>query len=193
MTKTPQNAPAPEFSRPFVLEGFEKPKFIRLEADAAECAALAARFGLDGLDRLTAEMTLTPKRAGRDLRVEGGFEAHVRQTCGVTLQPLEADLKGVINEFYSLDIEDEFSALEDEDASQLTSPDPMPEGEIDLGELTAEALGLEIDPFPRAPGAEFEAAEGENAPEATDDDRPNPFAALKKLKESGDLDPEKGR
>ena len=49
---------------------------------------------------------------------------------------------------------------------------------IDLGDYVVEHLALEIDPFPRRPGAVFEAPEP--LPETS------PFAALKALKPRGD-------
>ncbi|MGH6890961.1 MAG: hypothetical protein ACREEP_01765, partial [Dongiaceae bacterium] len=57
------------------------------------------------------------------------------------------------------------------------------DGWIDLGELAAEQLGLAIDPYPRKPDAQIPAewtAEPASEPPAAK--RPNPFAALEKLK-----------
>ena len=48
---------------------------------------------------------------------------------------------------------------------------------VDLAAYVAEHLALEIDPFARKPGAEFE-----YAPPA---DEASPFAALQKLKDRG--------
>jgi len=59
----------------------------------------------------------------------------------------------------------------------------VPDGWIDLGELAAEQLGLAIDPYPRKPDAEVPAEwKGELAAAPAAVERPNPFAALEKLK-----------
>ena len=52
-----------------------------------------------------------------------------------------------------------------------------PQG-IDLGALLAEELSLAMPDFPRKPDAELEGAPDE----APADEKPNPFAALAKLK-----------
>ncbi|HQT52251.1 MAG TPA: DUF177 domain-containing protein, partial [Phenylobacterium sp.] len=57
-------------------------------------------------------------------------------------------------------------------------PDVLADEEIDLSAYLIEQLALEIDPFPRKPGAVFE-----YAPDTTD---LSPFAALKKLKGEGE-------
>ena len=67
------------------------------------------------------------------------------------------------------------------DLETLDPPDVMVDGVLDLGGVVCEQLALNIDPFPRKPGAEFEtvaADEGE-----VDEPAPSPFAALAKLKE----------
>jgi hypothetical protein len=58
-------------------------------------------------------------------------------------------------------------SLADED-----EPDPIVDGKIDLGALTAEFFALGLDPYPRKPGAALD--EERTNPEPTD----SPFAAL---------------
>ena len=57
----------------------------------------------------------------------------------------------------------------------LDGPEPLTGGVIDLGVIATEFLILAIDPYPRKPGAVFE------APDAPDDSD-QPFAALAALK-----------
>ncbi|MND03201.1 hypothetical protein D3C83_229160 [compost metagenome] len=52
-------------------------------------------------------------------------------------------------------------------------------GTVDLGALAAEFLVLGIDPYPRKPGASFE------APATADDPAAHPFATLAALKKKG--------
>ena len=64
----------------------------RLSPQAPQLAAIARVIGVDVLKSLTAEVTVTPWLDGAELR--GRFEAEVTQTCGVTLDPLEQEVRG---------------------------------------------------------------------------------------------------
>ena len=54
-------------------------------------------------------------------------------------------------------------------------PDPVENGQIDMGEAAAEHLALAMDPFPRSSGAAF-TPPPEEPPEPTA--KPSPFSAL---------------
>lgn len=58
-------------------------------------------------------------------------------------------------------------------------PEPLTDGAVDAGEAIAEQLALELDPFPRAPGAVFK---GFSSPREGDDRSGGPFAALARLR-----------
>jgi uncharacterized metal-binding protein YceD (DUF177 family) len=142
----------PEWSRPVEARTITHDlRRLELGADAAERAALAARFGLVGIDRLTARFEL--RRVEGDLiRVTGRVEAEVVQTCVVSLEPFPAAVRGEIDELFGEGIEagaaDEWLDPEADD-----QPEPVENGAIDLGELAAQHLSLELDPHPRKPGA----------------------------------------
>ena len=62
----------------------------------------------------------------------------------------------------------------------LDAPDPpdvLTSDEIDLAGYLVEHLALDIDPFPRKPGAEFD-----YQPDVAEE---SPFAVLKRLKDDG--------
>ena len=59
-------------------------------------------------------------------------------------------------------------------------PDVIVEGRIDLGLLTAEALSLSLDPYPKKAGVAFEAPD-----EPAADPEESPFAVLARLKTDG--------
>ena len=62
--RRPARMTAPEFSRPVRVDTLgAAPRRLSLEADAAERAALARRFGLVAIDRLAAEVALTRRTA----------------------------------------------------------------------------------------------------------------------------------
>lgn len=170
---------APEFSRPLDLDalGDEEVRFD-IEAEAAERAALAARFGLLGLEALSAALRVRRPAGKPYVRVSGRLSARVTQACVVTLAPVTSTIQEDFAVMYSLaplpvPIRGEvIVALEDEDL------EPVPPGGIDLGEIAAEQLALALDPYPRAEGAELERRTWGEA----DEKRPNPFADLAALR-----------
>ena len=152
----------------------------RLEADAPARARIARALDLQALDRLEAEVSVAP--AARGFEARGTLHAQLAQTCGVTLEPLPADLRTdfAVRFVESGEAEPAEPAhevvvtLEDEDP-----PDLIEGGVVDLGAYVVEHLALALDPFPRKPGAVFEAPA--QAAEAS------PFAVLAGLKpEAGD-------
>ena len=150
----------------------------RVHADAAALQRIAAELGLDGLDRLEAEAEVSPWLDGA--RVRGHLRALVRQTCGVTLDPLESQIDQDF-EVSLLPVGSPNAPAAPEDSvidPDAEDPPELIEGdEIDLGALVVEQLALEIDPFPRKPGAVFDAGPEESPP--------SPFAVLKDFKPRG--------
>jgi hypothetical protein len=57
-------------------------------------------------------------------------------------------------------------------------PEAVTGGMIDLGETAAQQMALALDPYPRAPGAEPNAAVADVGREGKDDEL-NPFSVLK--------------
>jgi uncharacterized metal-binding protein YceD (DUF177 family) len=179
-----QPADPVEFSRPLSLDRIGTTQHREeIVATDKERADLAERFGLLSLDSLAASFTL--KRVGKDLvRVKGQVRAELAQACVVTLDPVPAR----IDERFEVDfLEGVQPAVTDVelDAEAAEAPEPAPDGWIDLGELAAEQLGLALDPYPRKPDAAVPAEwAAEPAVEPAQMQRPNPFAALEKLKPS---------
>lgn len=168
----PDSGPAPEFSRLLRL-GLVGPDGRRevLEADEAERAALARRFGIPAVGSLRAELRLWPE-AGGAVRAEGRLAADVVQSCVVTLEPVPQR----VEEGVALRLLPEGAEPQD-DADE---PDEIPSGAggvVDLGEAVAEQLALALDPYPRAPDAALP-AEASDAAE-------RPMAALAQLRPAG--------
>lgn len=172
----PRAAQQPEFSRPVEVDRVG-PEGVRLEieADPTERAALARRFGLVGLDRLTAAATIAP--VSRTLfRVEARFEAEATQTCVVTLEPVPARLSESFSALFGEGGPGQSALLasgEDED-----EPEPIEGGVIDVAETVAQHLALALDPYPRKPGASLPSTEASDEAGAG----AKPFAGLEALK-----------
>jgi uncharacterized metal-binding protein YceD (DUF177 family) len=173
--------PEAEFSRRVRVDTLGDDELVRrIEATAKERKALAARFDLLSLDRLEATLHLR-RPAGRSLiRVAGRFEAEVTQACMVTLEPVAGHLESGFLRCYGSAAGQAAEREIQVDIGEDEQPEPVPPGGIDLGEIVAEQLALNLDPYPRAEGARLEQAEWGGAPGG---ERRSPFAALDSLKE----------
>ena len=152
------------------------PLEVRLEPDAAERARIAKALGLESLPSLTARLTVRPWLDGAE--ITGRFQAVVEQLCSISLdpfeQPLESEIAVQVVPRGSPSAPAEAGGELESDPDAPDPPDVIAGEDIDLAAYVVEHLALEIDPFPRKPGAVFEAPE----PEVEE----SPFAVLKNLK-----------
>jgi hypothetical protein len=137
----------PEFSRPILVAGLRAGgERLVLEATAEECAALALRFGIEGVRSLNAALTVTPKARGV-VSVRGRVQARLDRTCVVTLEPLEEEIDAPLAILFRPEGAWERAlSLEPEGEDE----EPYHGGVIDLGEAVAQTLALAFDPWPRA-------------------------------------------
>jgi hypothetical protein len=144
----------------------------RLVADDAVRARIAKALGLEGLKTLEADLRV---RSGAEHgSVSGAIRAEVVYLCGVTLEPFESLIEAEFEDHFTTRAPDLPAAGEELGLADLDTPDFIEGGVIDLGGYIVEQLALEIDPFPRKPGAVFEPPVGEEPP--------SPFEALAALK-----------
>lgn len=158
----------PELSRPLLVDRVPNlGSHETVEATADELAAVARRLDIPAVHALHARLHAKPWRGG--LQVSGTIYADVDQLSVVSLEQFTSKIEAPVERYFMPQRAEGFTA-EDE-------IDPIDNGQIDLGELVVEALALELDPYPRLPGEQF------NAPEMPDDPpKDNPFNALKRLK-----------
>jgi uncharacterized metal-binding protein YceD (DUF177 family) len=143
---------APEFSRPVRVDALgAAPRQLRVEAEEGERVALARRFGLLALDRLAADLMLS--RRGNEVGMDGTLVARVTQACVATGAPLPAAVEAKFDLLFRPQPEppaDEEIELGESELDVVF----YDSGSIDVGEAVAETLALNLDPYPRAPGAE---------------------------------------
>lgn len=179
MTKHSSEAPPPHgFRRLVSVSKVGDHGLVRtIDASLAELDSIGRFLGLVAVRSLTAEVTLVHWR-GKGLRVTGTLKAGVTQSCVVTLDPVDARVEAEFERrFLPADVLAKEEPVQHEVFVDPDADDP-PEAlgrEIDLGEVLVEELSLNLDPYPRKTGIEFE-ADKISAP------RQNPFAALAKLK-----------
>jgi uncharacterized metal-binding protein YceD (DUF177 family) len=159
-----------------------RPQDYPLVAPEEARAALAARFGLESIDRL--EGALSVVRAGAGARASGRLVAEVVQSCVVSGEPVPAHVEEALDLTFEPIVE-----TGDEVELDPQALDVMPvEGDaIDLGEALAQALAVALDPYPRASPEVLAKArrllmseEEAEAAEAASKAAANPFAALKR-------------
>jgi uncharacterized metal-binding protein YceD (DUF177 family) len=191
--KTP--LPQSEWFCPFDVENIPSSgKTVKMVAGDEYLKPIAERLQILELKNLTAECRLTLQNAGHILYISGYFKADIVQECVVTLQPVYSTLEDSFEAWYAdhdkaipfnrakhqqkaMAEGDEVQILEEKD-----DPEPLVDGQVDLGELVIQFLSLAVNHYPRAEGvdAEEEPALIEiKAKSSATTLRPNPFAALK--------------
>jgi len=122
-----------------------------IAAEPAERAALAARLGVERIDRLVAEGTVRRHATEPLVTVEGRLEAEVTQLCVVTLEPVTSRVEASLLRLFA---PGPAPTVEEIVIDPLREEiEPLEGDRLDLGEVVAEELALALDPYPRAPGA----------------------------------------
>lgn len=152
-----------------------------LEADEAVRRKLARHLGLDALESLTADLTVTPWLDGA--QIEGRFDAAVSYLCSASGEPFQAKERGdftvrVVPAGSPNAPQEDTGEEIDLDPEADDPPDVLESDVVDLGGYVVEHLSLELDPFPRKPGAVFEPPQAEESA--------SPFAVLRRLRKDDD-------
>jgi uncharacterized metal-binding protein YceD (DUF177 family) len=148
---------------------------IDLTADEAERRAIAARLGLQSLERLDAHATLYRKTDS--VRAEGRVIASLDQSCVITGDPVPAH----VDEPFEIAFIPEPQVGRSDEEIELHPTDcdvVFHDGStIDLGSAIADTLALGLPAYPRSPAAEAALKEAGILTGA----EASPFAALAQL------------
>ncbi|MWV29089.1 YceD family protein [Aurantiacibacter rhizosphaerae] len=142
-----------EFSRPFDLRGITAQP-VTVEADAQERSALAQRFGLVSIARLSATLMLEAEE--EEVSAKGTMTAEFVQSCAVSGDDLpmgiedEITLRFVPAATLEASEEDEEIELAEDELDEIGYEGTS----FDLGEAVAQSLALAIDPYAEGPEAE---------------------------------------
>jgi uncharacterized metal-binding protein YceD (DUF177 family) len=172
----------PEFSRTARVDTLgSAPRMLSIGANEEERAALARRFELLAIDRLSAEAELT--RSGETVRARGTLSAEVTQSCVAT----GTAVLSRVEERFEIEFRPQPNSGSPDEEIELS------EGEldvifysgsaVDVGEAVAETLWLALEPFPRAPEADTALKEAGVKSEEEAARESSPFAALAALKD----------
>jgi uncharacterized metal-binding protein YceD (DUF177 family) len=154
----------------------ETGRHFDLVPDRATRDAIAALAGVVELPRLEATFDVTLHGRG-GLRVVGRVSATVGQVCVLTLEPMESEIDEPIDLVFLPAAGSSQAGLGggEVEVPAEDEPEVLVSETVDLGAIATEFLVLGIDPYPRKPGAVFEAP-------AAGDGTARPFAALAALK-----------
>lgn len=168
-------APGGEFSRIVKLDRI--PERMTIAAEEAERAALARRFALPGIARLTAEVSLA--REGDVIEARGQMEAAFTQRCAISDDPFANTLREPV----AIRFVPAIAALAEDEEHEFGADEPdeieYSGAAFDLGEAVAQSFGLALDPYATGPGADTARREAGLSDEGTPS---GPFAALAALK-----------
>ena len=164
-----------EFERVFKLDRLPS-RPITLEASAAECAALARRFGISRIHELRASFALS--QLGDAIEARGRITARFDQHCAIADEPFPNSL----DEPIAIRFVRAIAPGSAEDAIEFGSDDAdeieYDGAAFDLGEAVAQSFGLAFDPYATGPNADSV----RSAAGIVDEDAPSgPFAALAAL------------
>ncbi|MCA1489956.1 YceD family protein [Sinorhizobium alkalisoli] len=175
----------PTFSYPVKVGHISaNPVKVHVSANEAERRALAELWKVDEVQSLDADLEIGRwKKDG--VKIKGEVRALVVQTCVVTLDPVEANIREPVEAIFVPE-GSRLARQADNDGGEVILdpggpdiPDTFAGDTIDAGAVVSEHVALAIDPYPRKEGVAF----GERIESsAGDDERPNPFAVLKDWK-----------
>lgn len=153
---------------------------VRLAANEKELKLLAKAHGLESVLSFEAELVVGKWRSD-GVKVTGSVAARVIQNCIVSLEPIENAVKNTIDAILVPE-NSKLARIPDPATHELLidfegpdAPETFNDDQIDVGALAEEFFELAIDPYPRKPGAEFDAVIESDAPEP---EKPSAFAKL---------------
>jgi uncharacterized metal-binding protein YceD (DUF177 family) len=156
---THPKTPGAEFSRPIeVARVSPLGSHEKISADVKECEALARRLNLPAVHAVDAHLVLKPWRGG-GIKVTGQVTADIDQQSVVSLEAFRSTVNFDVARYFLAHVEGEEDGERDVDL--ITG------GVIDIGEVAAESLALELDPYPRKPGEEFHMSTEDGTPQAS--------------------------
>lgn len=179
-----------EWSHRVRVLDMERPDTFRLQASPTECRAVAARIEAPAIASLAAAITVTPElHLGRYIAIGEGV-VDLTQKCVRTGILFDATERFPIEGYFGNKQEvASFAQAKKKRAEaegdqpnfvdESEDPEPLEDGQIDLGELAVQCLSLSLNPYPVSPDAPppIESLEGEKV------QVDNPFAILGQLRE----------
>lgn len=170
---------------------------LALTPNADDLQRIADLLGIMEVKSLQADLEFKRVQGGLVVKIDGTFKADVVQACVVTLDPIENHVEDKFSAWYA-DPEQAVSFNKARKQREMEKqhgevpivdekddPEPIVNGQIDIGDVVTQFLSLSLDPYPHKEGVQFEVGDDEVRPE-TSPIRKNPFDKLKEWKERQD-------
>ncbi|MFP4313297.1 MAG: YceD family protein [Alphaproteobacteria bacterium] len=168
-------------------------KDLTLAPDETERQKIADLLDIPGVNSLKADLKFSRVQGGMVVKIDGVFTADVTQTCVVTLDPIENKVRDEFTAWYAdpdqaisfnkvrkqRELEKQHGEVPIVD--EKDDPEPVENGQIDLGDVVTQFLSLALDPYPHKEGVSYEIGDDEKRAE-TSPIRKNPFEKLKEWK-----------
>lgn len=174
-----------EFSRVVSVDQVIKKNLpLSFSATPSECGALKTRFKIPNVENVRVDYTLTKSQQPKTYDLNGHLTAILTQECVSTLKPV---IKHVDEKFYVILKNEKRPEIDTFDENEdIRDIDYIEYGEIDLGEIAAQYLAMNLDLYPRSHDADHHDVDGVSKPN-NDAPQPlgkiNPFAVLETLKD----------
>lgn len=166
---------------------------LHIQAAAENLDAIAERVGVINIKSVEASIHLQPQNGGHVLYISGHVKADIVQECITTLEPIDSHVEDDFEAWYAdhdralpfSRVKHQIKITEEGEEIQMLEekddPEPLINGQVDLGEVVIQFLSLAIDPYPRTtdmPSIDHAILTPEDS-KTTTALRPNPFSALK--------------
>ena len=147
---------------------------------------LADRLAVKSLEKFTIDISIRRENSSIPrVTVDGNLEATVLQSCSVTLEMVTSKFSIPVSLIFEEEAADPMHPIAETDAEEDDPPEPMIDGQFDIGDTLVQLLAVEINPFPRKLGVSLD-----SIPEAKarlyldkDSETDNPFTVLASLKD----------
>ncbi len=185
-----------ELYRPFQVDSLDvgKTRNVKVAAEGPELQEIAERIGVNAVQSFSAECQIQRLKDGCTIHVSGQLKGQIVQDCVATLSPITSD---VSDDFQAWFLDDQavvsFKQKQQKQAQtekyemsgmpgevpmldEEEDPEPISNGEIDLGDVAVQFLALVINPFPDSRSEDADPVEHKEFA------KESPFAALETLK-----------
>lgn len=172
----------------------EKQETYHIEADDEARKDLAERLKVVSVDSLSADISVQ-RIQGFVIAVKGSLAGLVTQESKVSLEPVQEKVEDSFEAFFAENTnavsfarkrQEHIMENHDPEVSFLDErddPEPIENGQVDLGEVVAQYLSLALNPFPKREEEHFPVGDDDLHAEETGQLPENPFAKLEALKE----------
>ncbi len=138
-----------------IVEALPKTGFeLSLKATQDECNSLAEKLQIESVSALSAELFIKQWRKG-GVHINGTYTTTISQICVISLETFETILDEKVDQkFFSTTKLPELTDTKEAEMldNDLDPPEALQDGALNVFDYIAEALLLQLDPYPKKAG-----------------------------------------